>query len=92
MTYNEIIKELGLRIDDFSKSVLDLINRQKIESNKYRNRVQSQKGEITRLHKKVAELTAELEEQKAEITVYKVVPKCTTRKEGAEKALEEMNK
>lgn len=67
MANNEIIKELGLRIDDFSKSVLDLINRQKIESNKYRNRVQSQKGEITRLHKKVAELTAELEEQKAEI-------------------------
>ena len=49
-------------------------------------------NEITRLHKKVAELTAELEEQKAEITVYKVVPKCTARKEGAGKALEEMNK
>ena len=77
---------------EIASGILDLINRQKIESNKYRNRVQSQKGEITRLHKKVAELTAELEEQKAEITVYKVVPKCTTRKEGAEKALEEMNK
>lgn len=50
-----------------AKNALDLVNRQKIESNKYRNRVQSQKGEITRLHKKVEELTAELEEQKAEI-------------------------
>ena len=52
---------------EIASGILDLVNRQKIESNKYRNRVQSQKGEITRLHKKVAELTAELEEQKAEI-------------------------
>lgn len=52
---------------EIASGILDLINRQKIESNKYRNRVQSQKGEITRLHKKVAELTAEMEEQKAEI-------------------------
>ena len=82
----------NIGLENLRNEALDLINRKKIESNKYRNRVQSQKGEITRLHKKVAELTAELEEQKAEITVYKVVPKCTARKEGAEKALEEINK
>lgn len=44
MTDNEIIKELNLRIDDFSRETLDLINRQKTEieelkeeANKYKN-------------------------------------------------------
>lgn len=38
MTDNEIIKELNLRIDNFSREALDLINRQKaeIESLKHR--------------------------------------------------------
>ena len=31
MTDNEIMKELNLRIDDFSRETLDLINRQKAE-------------------------------------------------------------
>ena len=31
MTDNEIIKELNMRIDNFSKEALDLINRQKVE-------------------------------------------------------------
>ena len=39
---------------------LDLISRKQKESNKYRNIAQAQKGEITRLHKKVEDLKAEL--------------------------------
>ena len=33
------------------KNTLDLINRLKRESNKYRNKVQAQKGELTRVYK-----------------------------------------
>ena len=36
MTDNEIIKELNLRIDDFSRETLDLINRQKAEIERLR--------------------------------------------------------
>ena len=37
MTENEIIKELNMRIDNFSKEALDLINRQKVEIERLRN-------------------------------------------------------
>lgn len=37
MTDNEIIKELNLRIDSFSRETLDLINRQKAEIEKLEN-------------------------------------------------------
>ncbi len=43
------------------KYALDLINRLKGESNKYRTQSQAQKGELTRLYKQVTEQKAEIE-------------------------------
>ena len=47
-------------------SVLDLINHLKTKCNKYLNKVQAQKGELTRLYKQNVEYKAEIERLKAE--------------------------
>lgn len=59
----------------YAKATLDLLHRLKIQSNGYRNKAQTQKGELARLYKQVAEQKAEIErlqqlaeEQNAEIT------------------------
>ena len=43
------------------KEALALINRQRVEIKKYRNRNQAQKSELTRLYQKVTEQKAEIE-------------------------------
>ena len=60
--------DVHLFIDDFLATV-DLINRIKGESNKYRNVSQAQKGELTRLYKQVTEQKAELSKKDTEIDI-----------------------
>lgn len=49
MTDNEIIKELNLRIDNFSREALDLINRQKAEIERLTDELHRAKFEISKL-------------------------------------------
>lgn len=51
----------------YAKATLDLLHRLKIQSNGYRNKAQTQKGELARLYKQVAEQKAEIEMLKADI-------------------------
>ena len=81
MNDNDIIKALegsilnAKRIDCKAWSVevyklgnaLDLINRLKRESNSYRNKAHTQKGELARLNKQVAEQKAEIEKLEIEL-------------------------
>ena len=53
------------------KDTLDLINRLKRESKGYRNKVQSQKGELARLYKQNAEQQTEIERYKGVIKLLK---------------------
>lgn len=50
MTDNEIIKELNLRIDSFSRETLDLINRQKAEIERLKDELHRAKVEISKFY------------------------------------------
>ena len=51
-------------VPHLTQSALDLINRFKRQCNKYRNKAQSQKGELRRLYKQNADYKAEIERLK----------------------------
>ena len=57
MTDNEIIKELNLRIDDFSREMLDLINRQRVEIERLQKNIDGL-NIFTKNHIKVIRLQA----------------------------------
>jgi uncharacterized coiled-coil protein SlyX len=62
-------KGCSLELDELQKLSLDLINRLKRESNKYRYKAQAQKGDIARLNKQVAKQTAQIDGLQEEVAI-----------------------
>lgn len=50
---------------DLFTDIIDAFNRLKQRNNKYHNKIQAQKGELTRLYKQISELKAEIERLKS---------------------------
>ena len=87
MSDNEIIKAIECCINDdcdncpngfgncqinLAKASLDLINRTKRESNKYRGKCTAQKRELTRLYKQIGSQKAEIKRLRCYVQKHKI--------------------
>ena len=79
MTEREIINELNLRIDNFSRETLDLINRLKMKNKEldernviYRGTVEWQVKEINRQREEIERLNIELQSMRNAANSYKM--------------------
>ena len=74
MTDNEIIKELNLRIDSFSRETLDLINRQKAEIERLQDYNENLQTANTALSNEILEIKSEAIKEFAERLKLFIIP------------------